>query len=823
MNDRILTISVGGSRKSTSWAPTEITWPALCERLRTPIRGRESHEAYMCMPKAQQDQLKDIGGFVGGTLRGGRRKAANVIGRDLVTLDLDAIKKDGAEAVRGAVSALGCASVIYSTRKHEPSRPRLRVILPLDRTVTAEEYEPIARRVAEWLGIEQADPTTFESWRLMYWPSCSADSEFIYDINAGEFLRADDVLGSFRDWHDMRLWPQVPGQQPKQRDLAAKQEDPEGKKGIVGAFCRTYSIRRVMDELIPGVYEPTDDPDRFTYTGGSTSGGAILYEEKWLYSHHATDPCSGRLVNAWDLARLHLYGDRDADAQEGTPVNKLPSYAAMREQAMGNDDIRRILLEENRAQISEDFGTADPDGDWRLQLAMSNKGEVLGTLVNLKLIFENDPALQCVGNDAFMGQSYVYGKLPWDKRTERRVWTDSDDTGAAWYIEAAYHVKDLRRIKMAADAAMDAHRRDILTEYLEGLEWDGIPRVDTLLIRYFKADDTPYIRAVTRKFLAAAVARGMDPGCKFDSVLTLIGAQGTAKSLFADILGGEWYSDNLQTFTGKEAAEQLRGVWIVEIPEVDRFSTKFEASAVKQFITRRDDIYRVPFERRTTPHLRRCVFMATTNSPDFLTDATGNRRWWIVRCHTTPDARGEDMASLRRDRDQVWAEAVALWRAGEPLTLDSALYAEAAREQEQAVMEDPWAGMIGEFLRRKVPVDWDARKPDDRRAWWADDFGRRQEAQGLVERRKICVPEIWYELMMKDPGSLDGRNSRRITNALRKVDGWSEVGTRPTVYGRQKCFCRDESEAAPKPPEGNQNHQSHQVTKTTKVTEHFSD
>ena len=781
---------MGGSRKSTHWAPTEITWPALCERLREPIRGKESHEAYLRMPKAQQDALKDIGGFVGGTLRGGRRKAANVTGRDLITLDLDAIPKGSAGAVLAAVSALGCASCVYSTRKHEPDKPRLRVILPLDRTVTAEEYEPIARRVAEWLGIEQADPTTFESWRLMYWPSASADSEYIYDVNEGDFLAADDVLGSFRDWRDMRQWPQVPGQAAQQRDIAAKQEDPEAKSGIVGAFCRVYGIRRVMEELIPGAYEPTDDPDRFTFTGGSTSGGAILYEEKWLYSHHATDPCSGRLVNAWDLARLHLFGDKDADAAEGTPVNKLPSFAAMRERAMQEPEVRKILLDEARAQISEDFGTADPDGDWRLQLAMNSRGEVLGTLVNLKLIFENDPALQAVGYDAFLGQTYVYGKLPWDSRTERRPWTDSDDTGAAWYVEAAYGVKDLRRIKMAADAAMDSHRRDALQEYLEGLVWDGVPRVETLLIRYLKAEDTSYTRVVTRKFMAGAVARGMEPGCKFDSVLTLIGAQGTGKSLLADVLGGEWYNDNIQTFTGKEASEQLRGVWIVEIPEVDRFSAKYEASAVKQFITRRDDIYRVPFERRTTPHPRRCVFLASTNAPEFLTDATGNRRWWIVRCSATPDARGEDLSSLRRDRDQVWAEAVALWRAGEPLTLDADMYAEAAETQESALLDDSWEGIVAEFAARKVPPDWETRKPDERRLWWADDFGQ-SSAGDLMEQRKLCVAQVWYEGFGRDLALLDGRASRRITNALRKLDGWAEIGARPTVYGKQKCFYND--------------------------------
>ena len=795
MNDRTLTISVGGSRKSVRWAATEIQWPALCDRLRTPIRGKESHDAYLRMPKAQQDNLKDIGGFVGGALRGGRRKAANVTGRDLVTLDLDAIKKGATNDVLAAVNALGCASAVYSTRKHEPARPRLRVILPLDRTVTAEEYEPVTRRVAEWLGIEQADPTTFESWRLMYWPSCSADSEYIFDVNEGEFLSADGVLKTYRDWRDMRDWPQVPGQVARQRDLAAKQEDPEQKGGIVGAFCRTYSTRRVMDELIPGVYTPTDDPDRFTYAGGSTSGGAILYEEKWLYSHHATDPCSGRLVNAWDLARLHMFGDRDADAREGTPVNKLPSYESMRELAMGDDGIKRLLLDEQRAQITEDFGTANPDGDWRLQLEMDAKGHVRGSLVNMRLIFDNDPALQGIGRDFFLGNNYVYSPLPWNKSDEVRPWMDSDDDEAAWYIEAAYGATDLRRIKMATDAALARHPRDALKEYLESLPvWDELPRLETLLIRYFKAEDTPYTRAVTRKFMAAAVARGMKPGCKFDNVLTLIGAQGTAKSMFADILGGEWYNDNIQTFTGKEASEQLRGVWIVEIPEVDRFSNKFEASAVKQFITRRDDIYRVPFERRTTPHPRRCVFIATTNDASFLQDATGNRRWWIVRCRTTPDERGEDMASLKRDRDQIWAEALALWRGGETLTLPATLYRQAAEEQERATLDDPRLGMIEEFLKLRVPENWSAMQPDDRRLWWAE-FGEK-DAPGLVDRSTICVAEIWCEMLREDKARLDGRTSKQILNLLRRLKGWEEIGPRRTVYGNQRCFGRVTTAAA---------------------------
>ena len=246
----------------------------------------------------------------------------------------------------------------------------------------------------------------------------------------------------------------------------------------------------------------------------------------------------------------------------------------------------------------------------------------------------------------------------------------------------------------------------------------------------------------------------------------------------------------------------------MEIPEVDRFSNKFEASAVKQFITRRDDIYRVPFERRTTPHPRRCAFIASTNASDFLTDSTGNRRWWIVRCRATQENRGADLNELRRERDQVWAEAVALWRAGEPLTLEPELYAEATKKQESAVMDDSWSGIIAEFAARHVPEDWDTRKPEDRMVWWSNEF--EFQSVGLVPRKKLCVLEVWCELFRKDKALLDNRTSRRIMNVLRRLDGWVEIGPRPTVYGNQKCFAVD----YPKLP----NYQNYRATKTTDQT-----
>ena len=284
----------------------------LWRKLQIPVRGTETLAAYMGLSKSQQDELKDVGGYVGGALKGPRRKANNVTGRDIVTLDLDNIPPGQRDEVLRRVDSLGCGYCVYSTRKHQPAAPRLRVLLPTDRTVSAEEYEPIARKIASYIGMEYADPTTYEPSRLMYWPSCCADAEYVYATADKPFLAADGILDQYADWRDMTQWPCLPGQKQITK-LAVKQGDPEAKQGVVGAFCRVYDINRAMTELIPGVYAAVDNmPGRYTYIEGSTAGGAVLYDNgKFLYSHHATDPCSGKLVNAFDLERLHKYGDTD--------------------------------------------------------------------------------------------------------------------------------------------------------------------------------------------------------------------------------------------------------------------------------------------------------------------------------------------------------------------------------------------------------------------------------------------------------------------------------------------------------------------------------
>ena len=228
--DRPIKISTANSRWAKFWKTETLLWSELCERLKTPIRGTESLAVYLTLPKSKQDDLKDVGGFVAGELRDGRRKSAYVLGRDVLTLDLDNIPADGTDEILRRIEGLGCAYCVYSTRKHEPAKPRLRVLLPLARTVTADEYESIARKAAELIGIEFCDPSTFEAARLMYWPSCCADSEYVYKVGDKPFLDPDGVLGLYADWRDVSQWPVVPGTEQQRVKQATVTQD---RKSVV--------------------------------------------------------------------------------------------------------------------------------------------------------------------------------------------------------------------------------------------------------------------------------------------------------------------------------------------------------------------------------------------------------------------------------------------------------------------------------------------------------------------------------------------------------------------------------------------------------------
>ena len=807
-NDRKLVISVGQSRRSTNWIRTEMMWSEFIDRLRTPQRTPETIEEYLNMTKAQQGQLKDIGGFVGGALNGTQRKAKNVTGRDLVTLDLDNIANGETANVLRKIDSLGAGYAVYSTRSHAEFRPRLRVIMPLDRTVTADEYEPIARKLASYIGLEMCDPTTFDASRLMYWPACSSDSQYVFNFADKSFISADGILKLYTDWHDVSVWPQVPGEANKAKTLLAKQQDPTSKEGIVGAFCREFNIYQAIERFIPHAYDTTEHDDRLTYTGGSTVAGAVIYDGgNFLYSHHATDPCSGQLVNAFDLVRLHLFGDKDEAAKPGTPANKLPSYQEMKKLALGNEAVARDLNQHYAAQASDFFTNLDtagegdkqhqPDVNWMAEAKLDydqNTGRPKKTRDKIMKILQHDPALKGkIAVDDFAVRGLALGALPWNPAEDRRLWTDTDDAGVAWWLETRYDITGREKIDGALLLVSEANKINEVKDYLTSLEWDKTPRLDTVLSDYLGADDTPYTRAVARKSLTAAVVRVMQPGCKYDYCLILTGPEGAGKSTLLSKMGGSWFNDSITTTEGKEGMDQLRGAWIIEIGELASIR-RSDVESVKAFLSKRIDIYRAAYDRRKAEHPRQCVFCGTTNEALFLKGDNGNRRFWVIAVDPALRKYKDWQAALDRDRDQLWAEAVEYYRRGEKLYLDDRLEAKARRRQEayNDDSDDPMVAMLRKFLDMRLPADWPTRDIQSRRNWLhsPDDI----QAVGVEVRARVCAAEFVCEQLRRDMADKEFKYlTRKVSKLIADMPNWERVGASRHAdrwYGVQKAFER---------------------------------
>lgn len=801
-NDRQLTISTAGSRHATNWQPQSIYWSELVDRLRTAARGTETLQQYLALPKGQQDDLKDVGGYVAGQLSG-RRKANSVTGRDVLTLDLDNIPAGGTADVLRRLEGLGCAYAVYPTRKHEEAKPRLRVLAPLSRTSTADEYEPLARKLGQIIGIELCDPTTFQVTRLMYWPSCCSDSQYVYTYADKPFLDTDGLLHTYADWRNWQEWPQVPSTNQTHVRMAAKQGDPTTKRGVVGAFCRTYDVLQAMDTFLAGLYLPTDG-GRYTYAGGSTTGGAILYDDNaFLYSHHATDPCSGKLVNAFDLVRLHRFGDQDDNALPGTPTNKLPSYSAMCAFAMQQEPVAGLLMQERYEKAVESFGSdmvpggdasqqpANMDMSWIKKLEISATGKPAKTPYNILVLLKHDPAISGrIYRDLFMERVMGRGPLPWAKRASSAdpfAWDDSDDQGLGLYVDRVLGFSSERPFRMALSEVAEANAINPVEAYLSSLQWDSVPRLDSLYIDYFGVEDCLFIRTITRKAFMAAVARAMEEHIKFDYMTVVCGPQGIGKSTFFRKLGKDWFSDSLKTFEGKEAEELIQGKWIVEIAELQAFN-RVDINRIKQFLSKLDDQYRGAYGRHVKNQVRRSIFFGTTNDHEYLHDPTGNRRFWPV--DTRPEFATKKIFHDLTDSeiDQIWAEAVMRWRMGEPLYLSKEMEDEAERRRQAHMVSDPLEGIIGDFIERPVPADWLKWDVERRLMFWG---GGMQYDGPLEQRDRVCAVEIWRECL-KERRHIARTDATRINAILTKLKDWERAGALRTGadYGVQKGFKR---------------------------------
>ena len=797
-HDNTLSVATASSRKSTAWKNQDMLWSDFVGKVSETTRTRETLAEYTKMSKDQQGDIKDVGGFVGGSLKGGRRNVGSVAWRQMLTLDADFIKGDFWD---GVTLVFDNACLVYSTHKHSQKAPRLRLIIPLSRPVSPEEYVAVSKKVASQFGIDFFDDTTYQPHRLMYWPSTSSDAEFVFEMQDAEWLNPDDILALYHDWRDPHEWPESSRQRESRKKMADKQGDPLSKPGMVGAFCRSYSIEEAIENFLPDRYEAAGE-GRYTYIEGSTTGGLILYEDGvFAFSHHGTDPVSGLLVNAFDLIRLHKFSDEDEDAKEGTPVNRLPSFKAMSDFVVKDEKVRQSLAMERMQQASEDFDELDieeplekADMEWTKKLEYSKSGDLEPVAINIKLILENDPKLKGkIGFDDFSKQPAILGSLPWRKVKGSELWGNSDDEDLRTYLDLIWGIKyGVGKISDVLGGVMRSNTFHPVRDYLNGLEWDGELRIDRLLIDYLGAEENEYVKAVTRKVLVAAVSRVMNPGCKFDYMLTLVGEQGLGKSMVWDRLGREWFSDTMTSIHGKEAYESLHGVWIMEMGELAA-TRKADVEAIKLFLSKRVDRYRVAYGKRPEEFKRQCIFIGTTNERDFLKDKTGNRRFWPVT------VQKDRMSKSWRDLDkatvnQLWAEAVANYVSGEELFLSGELEVAALQMQQSHTEESPWYGLIEDFLNRKLPEDWEALDLSARRMFLDGDFG---DSEGTVTRDRVCALEVWCELLGNDHRKFPMMDRREINDILRRLPGWKSYDLSKSgnlrfgkMYGLQRAFVK---------------------------------
>lgn len=414
---RALKIAYGNSRRAKYWSNKTIEFDKLCDRLEKPVRTSETAEEYPKLPKSERDQLKDKGGFVAGHLRGNRRKADKVECRSMLVYDLDHISRELLDHLDSKIENRGC---FYTTHSHTPDNARARIILPTARDMTPDEFNAAARYYAADNGfLDMVDPCSFSAHQLMYWPTCPSNGEYLFGEIDGDWLDPDTVLAAHPNWRDCSLLPTTPKESKLVERTVRKQKDPLEKDGVVGAVCRAYTVQEIISAYLSDIYAPSaSDPDRYDYLPGEGSAGVVVYDDKFIYSHHATDPAGRKLCNAFDIIRIQKFGDLD----------EKQSFSAAVDLMLKDERVKAQLLKEKQERASREFE------DWTQGLQRDKNGGVSNTLHNILLILENDEKLTCIVFNQLADGMEIKGEVPW--KHPARFWRDADDAQLICYVDA---------------------------------------------------------------------------------------------------------------------------------------------------------------------------------------------------------------------------------------------------------------------------------------------------------------------------------------------------------------------------------------------------
>ena len=777
-------IAIGNRVDSKQWINKRATWEQLCEKLSHTIRTSETVAEYKTFVKEAKQEAKDHGGFVGGKLNGPQRLKNNIEYRSLVTLDIDDAEPG---FLKWFLDNFDYTCCLYSTHGHRDDSPRFRLIIPLTRDVDGDEYVALSRLIAGELGIEQVDPVSFQTNQLMYWPSTPVDGNYIYQKIDKNPLNPDSFFEKYPNYKDLTTLPK------KEKEThvnsgkpGRKQADPLEKDGIVGAFCRAYTISEAIDTFLSEIYESVGG-NRYHLISASSSAGAINYDDKFFYSHHANDPACGQCLNSFNLVRIHLFGD------DKKAFNKMVDFAR------NDEKVKTLISDERIAEAKKDFGE-DVDLSWMRQLSKNDDGDIQNTLSNLVIILQNDANLQNIAFNTMANTAEVRGKVPWSRVGSTKYWRDGDTSQLKVYIESHYCDFSDRNFENAFKKVTEDRAFNPVKDYLDHLpKWDGVKRVENLFIKYLEADDNNYTREVTRKWFAAAVARIYEPGIKFDNIIVLDGKQGVGKStIIKQLVNPDFFSDSLQLSDmddTKKAGEKVQGFWVIEIQELAGMR-KADIEKVKAFISSTDDKYRASYGHHVEWHPRQCIIFATVNGEQgYLRDLTGNRRFWVIKINSTNVI--PNFGFTKEFKDQLWAEAKNYYVKGEQLFL-SGEYLEAAEEYQNNAMEhDDRTGLVEQYLEHKLPSNWDECSIEDRRYYFNKEFDsyytpKEPFGAELLERTEVSPIEIWCECFNNERGKFNSKESNPIVAIMTQIPGWIKSGDRKVMgpYGRQRYYIK---------------------------------
>jgi predicted P-loop ATPase len=802
------------------------------------IRTKETVLEYKAGDGDFRLKCKDKGGFIAGSSENNRRDIKSIQTRNMITLDMDYCPQDIISILKEKqekTQELDFGFFIYSTHSHTPEKPRLRLIAPLSKTITVEKYEPIARVIANSIGMEFFDATTFQVNRIMYFPSVSIDGEYIcedFGLGLLPFLDPDVVLNKYMDYHNIEEFQKphyIEGLRVDKIESGKTKNSTKTKYRIVNAFNIEYSIIDAIDKFLSHVYVKEKSKGRYSFIGGESKSGLVILNDQYAYSHHATDPAQGKLLNAFDIVRIHMFGKRDTDITEQLEYEKYDkssSFSAMVDYI--RDELPNVMkhmpemkkIEKHLEEFETGKIEVEPYSveakDWRLTLEFTGKKEdrhPKSCARNIKIIFENDEYFKDLFYYDSLKDAICFDRTPsWNKEKKKGdLVNDEDDSEIRVYLNSVYTIsgKDL----IYDSVVHQAHKKrvhPIRTFFANLQDWDGKPRIEEIFCTLYDIVPNAYYREASKSWWVGIIQRIMCPGSKYDMMLVICGEQGVGKSQLGKSIATlywngpmthidsqpNFFGDDELPFDKKDAYEQLGGIMIYEMPEFEKYYRKSDASTVKSFLSKTSDKYRKSYGRRVAEYKRQCVFIATTNDLRPLRDRTGNRRFlpFYARLPRNQSRLYETRYWNEETRNQCFAEAIYYYYKGyNPMSKFSP---EATRIwdelNDKATIENDSLPIVEMYLNNSFPINFFNYNILDMKKYYSETVTFSYDGIPIVreKRTEFSLKEVFCIAFNQDISRTpDYLMREQIENAFDKLGFLKQTYRRSQgVFGQQTVY-----------------------------------